>query len=303
MKIAIYGSGSVGSYYGIFLAAANREVYFIARGVHFLSLRKTGIKIRNPEGIICISSVHITDDPAIIGTVDVVIVAIKLYDTAAIIEGCRLLVGPKTLVISLQNGVTATDILKVVIGGSSLIGGTTYIVAGISEPGLIVQRGDSAHLVFGELDGCLTARVRVLYNVFYNAGINTILTERILVVIWLKLSFLASLSGLTALTRQSIGHIRVNKNIRNLLQHAVKEVVTISISAGFSLKKDTANYNMKQLDALPEKVGSSQLHDLLHNKKLELLWLSGAVTHLGHKINITTPIHSFITSILKSRNC
>ncbi len=299
MRIAIYGSGGVGGYYGARLAAAGEDVRFIARGAHYEAIRAGGLRVKSRNGDLHITPAQVTDDPAVIGPVEVIMVAVKLYDTAQAAEGCKALIGPETAVVSFQNGVTAADTLKTAVGAERVWGGTTYIMAEVAEPGLVVHTGSNARLVFGELDGCVTPRVQVFYAVCTKAGIDTVLSTKILLDIWTKFSFLAALSGTTALTRQPIGRIRRDPDTRSLFQRAVEEVVAVARAKGIAMKDDMVAHNMKQIDNLPESMSSSQLHDLLHGKRLELPWLSGAVRRLGREVEIATPVHDFISAALK----
>ncbi|VBB69409.1 2-dehydropantoate 2-reductase [invertebrate metagenome] len=299
MKIAIYGSGGVGSYYGARLAAAGAEVWFIARGVHYEAIRVKGLRLRSGNGDLHIHTARVTDDPAAIGPVDVVIVTVKLYDTTTVAEGCKPLIGSQTFVVSFQNGVTAADILKAAVGAESVWGGTTYIMSEVVEPGVVVHTGTNARLVFGALDGSLTPSLQAFHTICTKANIDAVLSTKILTDIWSKFSFLAPLSGMTALTRCSIGRIRSDSETRAMFQQAVEEVVAVARAKGVALKDDIVAHNMKQADNLPGTVGSSQLYDLIHGKRLELPWLSGTVSVLGHELGIPTPVHSFILAGLK----
>ncbi|KAF0119453.1 MAG: 2-dehydropantoate 2-reductase [Rhodospirillaceae bacterium] len=300
MKIAVYGSGGVGGYYGSLLAAAGEEVHFIARGSHYEAIRTNGLRVKSQKsGDLHIAPARVTTDPTTIGTVDVVMVAVKLYDTAGAAEGCKALVGPQTSVVSFQNGVTAADTLRAAVGAEAVWGGTAYITSEITEPGLVVHKGGTPRLVFGELDGGETPRVLAFRDVCVKAGIDAVASTKILVDIWSKFSLLAALSGVTALTRKPVGPIRSDPDIRLLFQKAVEEVVAIARAKGIALKENIVAHDMKQLDTLAETAGSSQLHDLIRGRRLELPWLSGAVGRLGRETGLATPIHECIFAALK----
>lgn len=299
MRIAIYGAGGVGGYYGARLAAAGEDVHFIARGAHLDAIRADGLAVRSKNGDLYIQPANATDDPGTIGPVDVVMVAVKLYDTEAAAEGCKKLVGPGTLVVSFQNGVTAVDTLIAALGAEHVVGGATYIMSEIAEPGVIAHMGTNARLVFGELDGSESQRIKDLRAACANAGIDAVISGKILIDIWSKFSFLAALSGLTSLTRKPIGMIRADAETRALFQHAVEEVVAVARARGIAVKDDQVGHNMKQVDNLPEKMGSSMFYDLGRGRRLELPWLSGAVSRLGKELDIPTPTHDFIYAALK----
>lgn len=299
MKIAVYGSGGVGGYYGARLAAAGEEVYFIARGAHFKAIKGNGLRVRSQNSDLHIHPTQVTDDPTSIGPVDVVMIAVKLYDTVSAAEGCKALVDSHTSVVSFQNGVTAIDTLQTFIGSKSVFGGTTYILSEVTEPGLITHMGTSARLVFGELSGLLTPRLRAFQDTCIKASIDAVMSTNILVDIWSKFSFLAALSGLTALTRKPIGMIRTDPDTRVMFRLAVEEVVSLARYEGIHLRDNIVADSMKQIDGLPEKAGSSQLYDLTRGRRLELPWLSGAVSRLGRAAGVATPVHDCIFAGLK----
>ncbi|MBF0094234.1 MAG: 2-dehydropantoate 2-reductase [Alphaproteobacteria bacterium] len=299
MRIAIYGTGGVGGYYGARLAAAGEDVHFIARGAHLEAIRAGGLRVRSKNGDLHINPAQVTDDPATIGPVDVVMVAVKLYDTEGAAEGCKALIGPETVVISFQNGVTAVETFAAAVGAGHVAGGATYIMSEVAEPGVIAHMGTNAKLIFGELDGRGSKRLADFHAACGKARIDAVLSNRIMTDIWSKFSFLAAHSGMTALTRKPIGAIRSDPDTRAMFQAAVEEVCAVAKAKGVSLQDNQTERNMKQADSLPEQMGSSQLYDLTHGKRLELPWLAGAVVRLGRELGVPTPTHAAIYAGLK----
>lgn len=299
MKIAIYGTGGVGGYYGSKLATAGEDVHFIARGAHLAAIKANGLKVTSKNGDMHIHPAQVTDDPASIGPVDVVMVAVKLYDTEEAAQGCKALIGPDTVVISFQNGVSAVDTFSAAVGAEHVAGGATYIMSEVAQPGVIAHMGTNAKLIFGEIDGRGSKRLAALHAACSAARIDTVLSNRILVDIWSKFSFLAAHSGMTALTRKTIGPIRSDPDTRAMFQAAVTEVCAVAKAKGVPLQDNQTERNMKQADSLPEQMGSSQLFDLTHGKRLELPWLSGEVVRLGRELGVPTPTHDAIYAGLK----
>ena len=154
MKIAIMGSGGVGGSWGARLAHIGCDVSFIARGSHLAAMREHGILVENETlGNIHVPKVKVTDDPAAIGVADVVLIAVKLWDTESAVQAVRPMVGPNTAVISLQNGVIKDDILRQVYGDQVVVGGVAYVAAHVARPGVIRQTGAMQRCVIGEYDG------------------------------------------------------------------------------------------------------------------------------------------------------
>ena len=297
MRIAVFGAGGVGGYYGARLASAGVDVHFIARGAHLEAIRTSGLSIKSANGDLHIHPARVTDDPAAIGPVDLVLVAVKLYDTDP--EDIRPLVGPETAVVSFQNGVMAAETLAAVLGPEHVIGGMTQIISVIVAPGVIAHGGTMARLVFGELDDRRTPRVEAFHAACAGAGIDAEISADIQADIWSKFVFLAPLSGITALMRLPIGPIRADPRTRALYRRATEEVFAVARAKGIRLADDQVDRHMELVDGLPEDMGSSMLHDLTQGRRLELPWLSGAVVSLGRELGQPTPTHDFIETVLK----
>ncbi len=291
MKIAVFGTGGVGGYFGARLAAAGEDVHFIARGRHLDAIRSAGLKIRSPLGDVRIDPAQATDDAAAVGAADVVIVAVKLYDTEAAAEACKPLVGPDSWVVSLQNGVTAADVLVSTFGQARVVGGSSSIAAQIEAPGVIAQTGTMATLAFGEWDGAPTPRTEALHKACAKAGIEATLADDITGVIWSKFVFLASFSGITSVLRLPAGPIRDDSGHRDMFRRAMEETAAIAAAKGVALADDLVDQRMAFLDGLAPEMYASMYHDLMAGKRLELPWLSGAVVDLGRTLGVHTPVH------------
>ncbi len=299
MKIAVFGTGGVGGYFGARLAAAGEDVHFIARGAHLQAMRTGGLRVKSLNGDVHMKTVRATDDPAAIGPADVVLVAVKLYDTGSAARDCKPLVGPKTMVVSFQNGVAAADAFAAAVGRAHVAGGLAYILSVIEAPGVIAHTGTLAKLVFGELDGGRTPRMEALLAACRRAAIDAAITDDITADIWSKFAFLAALSGMTALVRLPIGPIRADGETRAMLRRAMEEVVAVAQAKGIDLKEDLVDRHMETVDGLPGEFASSMLHDLSRGKRLELPWLSGAVAGLGRDLGVPTPTHDVICTALR----
>src|SRR5262245_23034741 len=137
MRMAVMAAGAVGGYFGGRMAAAGHDVVFIARGAHGDAVRRDGLKIESDLGDLHLKNVNVTDDPKQVRPVDVVLFAVKLWDTETAGEQTRALVDPNTRVITLQNGVDSVERLAPILGDDATIGGATYVAANLAKPGVI----------------------------------------------------------------------------------------------------------------------------------------------------------------------
>ena len=299
MKIAIMAAGGVGGYFGARLAAAGAEVTFIARGGHLEAIRRDGLRVDSRLGALHLRPARATDRPEEIGPVDIVLFAVKLWDTEAAATACKPLIGADTGVVGLQNGIDGPEVLAATLGRQHVIGGTAHIAAVIAEPGVIRHTGTMARLTFGEYHGPNGARVEALHALCQEAGVDAVLSPDVHRAIWEKFVFLATFSGLTTLTRLPKGPILADADTRALFRDALAEVVAVARAKGIGLPADHADALLRFGDGLPAEMKSSMLHDLERGNRLELPWLSGAVARIGRSLGVDTPVHRTIYAALK----
>src|SRR5215469_1176270 len=185
MRIAVYGAGGVGGYFGGRLARAGADVRFIARGAHLQALREQGLRVRSVKGDFEVRA-PATDDPADVGSCDFVLFCVKAFDTDAAAARLEPLVGAGTAVVSLQNGVENEEKLARAVGEEHVMGGAAFIFAEIAGPGVIVHTGGPATITFGEWDGSDSPRARRLLDLCEQAGFGAELSASIKTVLWAK---------------------------------------------------------------------------------------------------------------------
>ena len=298
MKIAIIGAGGVGGYFGARLQQGGADVGFVARGAHLEALRRGGLKVESPLGDIHLPRVNVTDNAAELGRVDIVWLAVKLWDTEAAIRSMTSVVGPDTGIISFQNGVQKDDVLRLAFGDHAVMGGVGYIAANIERPGLIKHTGTMQRLIFGEYDGSRSARAEALLDACTRGGINAELSDDVRKAIWEKFVFLVGLSGSTTTMRATIGPIRSNPRARAFLFDLMRETVAVGRALGVALPADYADQRLTFIDSLPETMTSSMHHDLNGRRRLEVSWLSGGVVELGERAGLPTPMNRAVRDIL-----
>ena len=208
MRIAVVGAGGVGGGFGAALAKAGADVTFIARGAHLAAMKSAGLKVQGGRGDTHLVPTHATDDPAAIGTVDIVLFCVKLWDVESAGLAIKPLVGPATGVIPLQNGIDAAERLIPILGDNAVMGGVAQISASITAPGTITQVGTFMRMIFGEFDGKRSKRAEDFLALCQKAGFDAVLSEQILTDLWMKFVLLATNASITALARQPIGKLR-----------------------------------------------------------------------------------------------
>src|SRR6266511_182184 len=299
MRIAVMAAGAVGGYYGGRLAAAGHDVTFIARGAYRDAIRRDGIKIESALGALHLKDVDVTDDPNQVGPVDVVLFAVKLWDTERAGEQTRPLVGSNTRVMTLQNGVDSVERLAPILGDDVTIGGATYVVATIAKPGVIRHTGAMAKVRCGRLDRLPDAVLAGYMEQIKAANIDIMLADHMLLDIWKKFVLLSGTSGITASTRQPLGVVRDDEDMRAFFYKLMHETIAVGRAAGVEFPPDFPAELDRSVAAFPPTMKASMANDLDAGNRLELDWLAGKVVALGRKYGIPTPAQEAVYAILK----
>jgi 2-dehydropantoate 2-reductase len=299
MRIAVMAAGAVGGYFGGRMAAAGHDVAFIARGTHRDAIRRDGLKIESTLGDLHLKDVNVTDDPKQVGPVDVVLFAVKLWDTETAGKEARALVGSNTRVITLQNGVDSVERLAPILGDDATIGGATYVVTTIARPGVIRHTGATAKVLCGRLDRRPDTVLARYVDQIKAANIDITLTDRMLLDIWKKFVVLSGTSGITASTRQPLGVIRDDEDMRAFFYKLMHETIAVGGAAGVDFPPDFPAELDRSVAAFPAMMKASMANDLDAGNRLELDWLAGKIVALGRKYGIPTPAQEAVHAILK----
>ena len=300
MRMAVMAAGAVGGYFGARMAAAGHDVAFIARGTHRDALARDGLTLESTLGDLHLKEVHVTDDPRTVGPVDVVLFAVKLWDTEQAGEAARPLLGPATRVITLQNGVDSVERLAPILGDAATIGGATYIVANVPRPGVIRHTGPMARIRCGRLDRRSDAVLAGHVDTIEAAGIDIALADDMLLDIWKKFALLSGTSGITAGTRQPLGVVRDDPDMRAFFFQLMHETIAVGRAAGVAFPDDFPAELERTAAAFPPTMRASMANDLEAGNRLELDWLAGKVVALGRRYNVPTPGHTAVYALLKA---
>jgi len=301
MRIAIMGAGGMGGYLGAKLAVAGEDVTFIARGAHLAAMRRTGLRISGAEDLL-LPEVQATDDPAQVAAVDAVLFCVKLYDTEAAAMAIAPMLHEQTVVLTVQNGIESSARISAVIGAGRTLAGAAYFPASIKTPGEIGYLGciaEKPHLAFGEPGAGRSVRAQTLAGVLEHAGIRAQVCADTELMLWEKFCLMAGSSAATSLTRQNIGVVRSDPDMRALLANAVGEAAQVGRALGVALDSDIEQRVLGLLDGNPADGKSSQLTDLERGRRLELDGLSGALVRLGREYAVPTPTHATVYAALK----
>lgn len=294
MRIAVFGAGGVGGYFGGRLAQAGEEVVFIARGAHLEAMRANGLRVDSLQGDFTVHPVHATDAPAEVGKADVVLVAVKAWQVPEAAAAIQPMLGKATFVVPLQNGVEAPEQLAAVLGKECVLGGLCHIVSYIAGPGHIRHAGIEPHIAFGELQGRKSERAEALKATFNRAGVWAEVPDDIQAAMWEKFLFIAAISGVGAVTRAPAGVMRRLPETRGFLESAMKETAIVGRGHDVNLPEDVVEETLAFIDNLPEGATASMQRDIIEGRPSELHSQNGAVVRLGAEVGVPTPTHAYL---------
>jgi 2-dehydropantoate 2-reductase len=294
MRLAVMGAGALGCYFGGRLAAAGSDVTFIARGKQLEALQMGGLRIESPLGDLHLPEISATDDPRDVGEVDLVLFLVKLYDTETAAKALLPMLGPKTAIVSFQNGIDGWQRIGEIAGHERVIGGTAVIPADLCAPGTVRHNGPFARLTIGAFADNDNGPCDALASLFEGAGVDASLVPDIEVKIWEKFIVLSALSAVTALIRLPLGPIRKDPVSAELFERALQETIAVGRAACPGLSEEAISRATSLAAGLPDSMRASMLDDLERGKPLELNDLSGAVVRRAIKHDIGVPVHETV---------
>jgi len=300
MRIAAMAAGAVGAYFGARLQAAGHDVFYIARGAHREALERNGLTIESVHGDLHLPKVNVSDEPAKVGPVDVVLFAVKLWDTEKAAEQARPLLGPNTRVITLQNGVDSYERIAPIVGAERAVPGVTYVVTVIERPGVIKQTSQFQRIICGTHDGRADAPLAAFVEAAKAAKLDIALSDNIARDRWHKFILLSATSGSTAITRATMGPILADPDTRALFRSLLQEAFTVGRAKGVALDEGLVDSFMALAEHnMPKDMKASMANDLDRGNRLELDWLAGEVCRLGRELKVPTPVNDTIYAALK----
>lgn len=301
MKISFVGAGGVGGYYGAMLARAGHDVSFIARGRHLDAIKQHGLRIVGPLGDFRVNT-PASSSPADIGPVDYVVFTVKTYDNKTAIPLLAPMLGPRTTVLTLQNGVDSSEEIATAIGEKNVIGGCTYVATAIETPGVIRQTGTHRRIVLGEYFDAKrqpSGRVQALADAMVGADIQAEPVADVRHAVWEKFTYLAPFAAFTGAARLPIGPLLEGGESQPVFMDAVMEVAQVAKAYGAKMPDDHHARVLEYLSKLPPSTRSSLLIDLSQGKPIEVEALQGSVVRRGARVGVPTPIMSALYAVLR----
>jgi len=298
MRIAIYGSGGLGGYYGARLVEAGHDVHFIARGAHLDAMRRDGLRVLSPLGDAHINSPQATPDPNEVGEVDLVIVAVKTWQVPEVAKAMQPMVGAHTRMVPFLNGVDSPGQLAQVHGSQRVMGGLSRIFSFIESPGVIRHLNPSAYVQIGDIDGGVSESTENVRAMFEHAGVDAEVSDDIGSELWKKLLLVTSWAGISTLTGFALGVLREQPETRALIDASMDEGIAVGRALGHSIPENHKDTMWAFYDGLPPDVTASMMRDIRAGKPSELHAWNGAIVRYGEQTGVPTPVQHMVYQML-----
>ena len=297
MRVAVMGAGAVGGYFGARLAAASNDIAFIARGRHLAAMRQQGLTLESPQGNLHIRDALFTDDLSQVGVVDLVLFCVKSYDTQATAAQLASLIGDRTIILSLQNGVDNADKIAQRWGHQRTLAGVVYMGSHLLGPGQI-KHSSGGRIVFGELDGRVHESTQAVERLLASARISCEISKAIRNIQWRKLLWNASFCAISCLTHTNVKEIVESDSLTKLALDCMAEVREAAQAQAIDLDpalfEETLNFSKSLGDFKP-----SMLQDFEAGKPLEYEAFNGIVVELLGGMGKQAPTNQVFYGALK----
>ena len=300
LNICVVGAGALGCTIGGVLTEAGCDVHLISRRRdHVDAMNQTGLRMRDGEEERTVR-VRASCDGQGIAPADLVIVLVKSFHTRQAIEAARPVIGPNTLVMSLQNGLGHEDILAEVVDRRQIIAGKTYVGGVMLAPGYIRVGTRGKETLIGELDGTIGPRIQAVAQTFKDAGLLTTVSPNIIGTIWDKLLVNVATGALSGITRLPYGALYRIEEIEQCAVAAVAEAMTVAAASGVRLStRDPRDAWIKAAEGLPPEFKTSMLQSLEKRSVTEIDFINGAVVRRGDVCGVPTPVNRTLVACIK----
>ena len=289
------GGGALGSLFGGLLAGAN-DVIVLGRKPAVETIARRGLRLEGATRKN--AAVKVATDAGALDPPDLLLVAVKAYDTEVAISEAIGLIGSRTAVLSMQNGITTIDLLAKLVPEPNLIAGWTSHGATLERPG-VVRHAGAGDTVVGELDGRSTHRIRAISRAFCESDIATSVSAEIRRELWLKGLVNSAINPLTALARCENGRIATDKNLSRVAKVICAEGAAVARAEGHPITADAAYRRVIRVARQTSANRSSMLRDIEMGRRSEIDYLNGAIAALARERGLPAPVNEALSQIVR----
>lgn len=300
MRFVIVGAGAMGSLFAAHLARTEAETWICDKWrEHIDVIRSNGLVVKH-DGVETVVPLRATTDPAEPGIGDVLMLFVKYHQTREALAAARPLVGPRTALVTLQNGLGNVELLREAFPENRIVYGFTTLTSELLGPGRIeasyAGRGETC---FWAQDGRLDAGLDALHALFERGGINAIIAPDIELMIWKKLVVNCCLNTLCAITGLSVGELSERPESWPVLEGAANEIVAVAGRKGIALERSQAHAFLRSVAHEARNHFPSMLIDVKNRRQTEIECLNGAILREAAHLRIAAPFNRTLYSLVR----
>ncbi|MCG2706078.1 MAG: 2-dehydropantoate 2-reductase [Candidatus Omnitrophica bacterium] len=299
MKIVIVGPGAMGCLFAAFLSKGKEEIWLLDKDKERAAkIKQQGVIVEGISGNYK-AQVKATSDAREIENTDLIIICVKSYDTKRAILDVKPLISDNTGILTLQNGVGNIEIIAEAAGSEKVVGGVTNLGATLIDAGCVKHAG-RGETVIGRIDGKIPAKMRLIREIFNNAGLETRISRDIKGLLWSKLIINVGINALTVITRLNNGKLIEFEGTRRILKDAVLEAIRIAKRKRIKLIYDDPLAKVEAVCEATASNVSSMLQDVLKKRRTEIDFINGVIVRQAQELRIPTPVNSVLVDLVKT---
>ena len=296
-KVAVMGAGAIGSLFGGLLAEGGNDVALIARESHAKAIKKDGLTIEGVSGKHVVKVKAVTTPAHLKETFDLILLTVKAYDTRQAVTEAQPLMGNNSVLLCLQNGLGMEEIASEILGRDRVLRGVTINGVLLKEPGLVIHTG-KGETIIGELNTKITERAQKIAEAFSKAELPTRVASNIEGTVWTKILINAGINPFGALTGMKNGELIMIPELRELMTETVVEGINVARKINIELEGDPVSLMIKTAEMTAQNK-NSMLQDIEKGKRTEIDFINGAISNLGKRMGVKTPLNNILTHLVK----
>ncbi len=299
MKIAVVGTGAMGSVYAALLSEAGNEVWAVDTWAeHIRAIKKNGLRVEGKSGDRTLA-LNATTDPAEVGPCELVIVATKAQDVATAAKSLAPLLGNDTLILTIQNGIGAPERIAAAISSDNILNGIAGgFGASIKGPGH-AHHNNMQLIALAEFAGPATPRLERIAKVWSDAGFTVKTSDDVTQMVWEKLICNVAYSGPCTVTRRTIGEVQASANVWAISSACAQEAFDVARAKGVPLSFDDPVAHVRAFGAKMPDARPSMLLDHLNGRRSEIDHINGAIPALGAEVDVPAPVNETISALVR----
>ena len=291
------GAGAIGSLFGGLLAEGGNDVALIARESHVKAIKQDGLTIEGASGKHVVKVKAVTSPSQLKEAFDLILLTVKAYDTRQAVIEAQALMGNNSVLLCLQNGLGMEETASEIVGRDRVLRGVTINGALLKEPGLVMHSG-KGETIIGELNRKITERAQKIVEAFSKASLPTRATNNIEGTTWTKILINAGINPFGALTGMKNGELIMIPELKELMVETVIEGTNVAKKIDVKLEGDPVSLMIKTAEMTAQNK-NSMLQDIEKGKRTEIDFINGAISNLGKRTGVKTPLNTLLTHLVK----